>query len=351
MEEEIQKEGGSNKKLFWIIGIIILVILVGGYFMFFYKAGEEGGLGTLKPFSGDVEKITLAAYEGDTGLLPYIAEEQGFFKENNLNVEIKNYEAGKLAADALIAGEADLSTSADVVLVGNSFEHEDLRVLSTVAIAESLGLVARKDRAIIKSRDLIGKKIGVTKKSTGEYDLGVFLTLNGISIDDIEIVDLKPSEIVKSVVSGEIDAGFTWEPNLYSAKNQLGDNAIILKANIPPFNFVLLSKKEWLDNNPDVAKRFIKALMQAEGFIKEHEQEAKQFMKKRFNYEQDYTNSAWQDHDFFVQLPQALLIKFENIALWRIENNLSQGDMPNYLDYIYFDALEEIKPDAVRIMR
>ncbi|TKJ25747.1 MAG: nitrate ABC transporter substrate-binding protein, partial [Hadesarchaea archaeon B3_Hades] len=155
----------------------------------------------------------MAAAEYLVGSLVYVAENQGFFEKNGLEVTIKGYGSGKAAGDALIAGEADISTSADSVFVSNSFDHADLRVFGTVATAEVKELVARKDKGITTIDDLIGKKIGVTKKSGGEFALGTFLIFNGLSDQDVELVDLKPSEIVEAISNGDIDAAFTWDPN------------------------------------------------------------------------------------------------------------------------------------------
>ncbi len=123
-------------------------------------------------YAGPVEKITLAAYAGETGALVYIAQKQGYFEKNGLEVTIKDYQSGKAAADALIDREADICTSAGFVFVSNSFDYADLRVLGTVATAEVKELVARKDKGITTTDGLIGKKIGVTKKSGGEFSLG-----------------------------------------------------------------------------------------------------------------------------------------------------------------------------------
>ncbi len=176
------------KKIILIIAILIFGILISGC------AKEE-------KYTGPVEKVTLAGYAGETAALIYVAENQGFFEKNGLDVTIKDYASGKAAADALIAGEADISTSADFVFVSNSFEHPDLRVFGTVATAEVIELVARKDKGIATPADLNGKKIGVTKKSSAESDLGKFLLYNGLSIDDVELVDLNPSGIVKAVIN------------------------------------------------------------------------------------------------------------------------------------------------------
>jgi NitT/TauT family transport system substrate-binding protein len=331
------------------IGFIIITgIVFAGYYI-----SKNGMSGEYKSsFTGPVEKVTLAAYEGEASLPAYVAEEYGLFEQNGLAVTILGFESGKAAADALLAGQADLSTSASGVLVSNSFTDPDLEVLGSVAALNVQGLVARKDSGITIPSDLVGKKIGVTKNSHGEFNLGMFLIFHELSANDVEIIDLTPGEIVEAVVSGEIDAGFTWEPNIYNIKVRLANNAVVWKDDTPEFYFVLLSKKTWLENNPDTAKRFIKAIVQAEEYVKNNEESARQFMKKKFSYEQDYALSTWEDHNFSVQLHQSLLLELENIARWRVENNLTSAtEVPNYLDYIYFDALEAVKPEAVSIVR
>jgi len=166
-------------------------------------------------YTGPVEKITLAAYAGETGALVYIAEDQGYFEKNGLEVTTKDYESGKAAANILIAGEADIATAADDVFISNALDHADLRLFGTVATAEVTELIARKDKGIITIDDLIGKKVGVTKNTGCEIALASFLLDNGLSINELELVDLKPSEIVKAILNGDIDAAVTWDPNVY----------------------------------------------------------------------------------------------------------------------------------------
>jgi len=335
----------QNKKIrAWIwIPVVVIILAVGGYFWLSQEKPEK--------YTGPVEKITLAAYAGETGALVYVAEDQGFFKENGLEVTIKDYESGKAAADALIVGEADIATSADFVFVSSSFDHADLRVFATVATAEVKELVARKDKGITTIDDLIGKKIGVTKKSGGEFALGRFLIFNLLSYEDVELADLKPNEIVEAVLNGDIDAGFTWDPNVYNIKKELGDNAISWPGG-QAFYFVLLTKEDWIKNNPAAAERFIKSILEAEDYIKDNSGEAKEFVKNRFNYKSDYMNYSWPKQEFAVCLDQAMLITFEDQARWRIKQGLTDAtEVPNYLYYIYMDALEKVKPEAVKIIR
>jgi NitT/TauT family transport system substrate-binding protein len=301
-------------------------------------------------YTGPVEKITVAAAEYLTGTPVYIAEAQGFFKQNGLDVTIKGYKSGKAAGDALITGEADISTSAGNVFVRNSFEHADIRVFGTIAAAQRKELIARKDKGFTAINDLIGKKLGVTKKSGAEFQLGVFLAFNYLSYKDMEIVDLRPPEIVKAILNGDIDAAFTWDPYAYNIEEELGDNAISWPGG-EDFYFVLIAKDDWIKNNPSAVERFIKSILEAEDYIKENSEIAKEFAKKRFDYEPDYIDYSWPKQKFVVVLEQAMLILFEDQARWAIENKLTdKTEVPNYLDFIYMDALEKARPDSVTII-
>jgi NitT/TauT family transport system substrate-binding protein len=223
--------------------------------------------------------------------------------------------------------------------------------LGTVATAQVKELVARKDKGITTTDDLIGKKIGVTKKSGAEFLLGVFLIFNALSYEDVELVDLKPSEIVEAISNGDIDATFTWDPYLYNIKGELGDNAISWPGG-QDFYFVLITKEDWIENNPAAAERFMKSLLEAEDYIKDNSEESKEFVKDRFDYESDYMDYSWPKQEFAVILEQAMLIAFEDQARWRIKNKLTEAtEVPNYLDYIYTDALEKVKPGAIGIIR
>ncbi len=302
------------------------------------------------PYTGPVEKITVASAEYLTGSLVYVAEDQGFFEKNGLEMTIKGYGSGKACADALIAGEADISTSADNVFVSNSFKHTDLRVFGTVATAQVKELVARKDKGITTINDLIGKKIGVTKKSGAEFQLGVFLIFNGISQEDVELVNLKPPKMMGAISNGDIDAVFVWDPYLYNIKKELGENAISWHGG-KDFYFVLLTKEDWLDKNPTAAERFMKSMLEAEGYIKDNSEKAKEFARNRFDYESDYMDYSWPKQEFAVMLPQAMLILFEDQARWRITNKLTdKTSVPNYLDYLYLDGLNALKPEAVTVI-
>ena len=96
----------------------------------------------------------------------------------------------------------------------------------------------------------------------------------------------------------------------------------------------------------------MKSILEAEDYTKDNSEESKEFAKDRFDYDSDYMDHSWPKQEFTVTLSQAMLMTFEDQARWRIENGLTDAtEIPNYLDYIYMDALEEVDPGAITIIR
>jgi len=59
----------------------------------------------------------------------------------------------------------------------------------------------------------------------------------------------------------------------------------------------------------------------------------------------------WDNFVFEVSLDQSFVSTLEDAARWAIKNRLVDGVVvPNFLDYIYFDALRGVKPEAVSIL-
>lgn len=335
-----------NKKT--IISIVVIVILVVAVASIVWWQGRP----TPAPkYTGPVEKLTLAAYP-DYAYPVYIAKTKGFFAENGLDVTIKSFEAGRLAMDALLKNEADIATAADFVFVSDSFDHDDIMVFGTVTTSETTHeLIARKDSGIDKIADLKGKKVGVTKKTSGEYYLGTFLIDNNLAIKDIQVVDLKPSEIIEALSKGEIDAALTWESHLSTIKNRLGRNVISFPGQSGQnLQFLLISKKEFITKNPEILKRFLSAMVATEEFVKTQNEESKLLVQQQFNYDDEYMKTVFPKFKNEISLRQSLLLTMENQARWRIANKLTDKTIvPNYTDFIYTDALRKVKLDAVTL--
>ena len=331
--------------------LIQVPVLMAGVFLLFF-------LGPYSPAQGQpasessAEPITVAAYAGDTGALIYLAAELGLYEQSGLDVRITDYEAGKLAADALLDGKADVCTSAGFVFVKDAFTHPTLRIVSTVAAAQVNFLVARKDKGVNTPQDLLNKDIAVTLGSAGEFFLENFLFLHGLSPQSVHMVDQKPSQIVQSLIQGQVSAGFTWQPNVYKLEQNLGKEIQTWAGQSgQEMYFLLLSTNNWLQEHPQAAKGLVRALRQTVRQIQENPELVTTLLRERFEYDPGYIQMSLRANSFLVELSKAMLIALEDQARWILRTDQSLDyEMPNYLDKIYFKAMDAVSPEDVSII-
>lgn len=97
--------------------------------------------------------------------------------------------------------------------------------------------------------------------------------------------------------------------------------------------------------------RFLKAIVQAEKFVKENPSKAQSFVAKRFHFEPQYVQRLWSKNQFVVSLPQSLLLAMEHGALWLIDNKVTEDShLPDFLNMVYFEGLRPINPSAITIL-
>ncbi len=325
------------------VGIILGTFILLAIFGVWYKQTVQQ--------SPPMETIRVATSQ--TGLLIWIALDKGFFAENEVDVQIEIVGGGTAAMDKVLAGEADFSASSEFTLVANSFKHPNLRVVGTVSTADTIGLTVRKDHGIGQISDLKGKKIGVTFGSAGEFFLRRFLVFHHLTVEDVELISMKPKEIYDSFVNGSIDAGFSWEPNNFNMKKQLGNKAEYFPGQSgQDFHFILTGLTEWITSHQDATQRLLKALVQAEQFTRNNKAEAQRLLINRFGMDSEFLNHLWSKHNLTVSLPQSLLTVADEAAQWRVDNKLTdQQEIPNFLNFLYLDALIKVHPEMVTVVR
>src|SRR3989338_202726 len=196
-----------SKKLSLIIFILVIIALaVEGYVLL------QTYRNPTKNFAGPMEKITVGVEKSLLPSLVWIAEDKGYFTENGVEVTIKGFDSGRAAFTIML----------------NSFDRSDFAIVSAlVSSYNEIAVLARRDRGITKAGDLRGKKVGMTKGSSGQYFLDLFLSNNNLQLSEVEKVDLPTSQLVSNLTTGSVDAISTWNPHLYNAQKVLGGESII----------------------------------------------------------------------------------------------------------------------------
>jgi NitT/TauT family transport system substrate-binding protein len=214
-------------------------------------------------------------------------------------------------------------------------------------------IVARQDRGISKPADLKGKKIGVTRGTTADYFLDSFLLVHGIGSERVALIDMKPDEMADALGKGRVDAVSTFNPTLKQLEKGLGSKGVIFFGETFYTEiFCIAAGREYVKKYPEAIKKVLRALIKAETFVQQHPGEALSFAAEFTKTDKAILYEIGDIFTFRVALDQSLLVDFEDQTRWAIKNRLTvRRDMPNYLDHIYSDGLQAVKPDAVRMVR
>lgn len=115
--------------------------------------------------------------------------------------------------------------------------------------------------------------------------------------------------------------------------------------------FSLASRDDFIVDNPESIRRVIRALNNAEEFAKKNREESIDILASRLEIDREDIDKLWDGYRFRLSLSQSLLVTLEDEAKWAIRSNFTnKTEIPNFLDYFYMDALEEVKPESISII-
>lgn len=211
---------------------------------------EEIKIGTMDLVNGDLVARAEKYYEDELGV----------------KVQIVNFDSGKDVNTALAAGSIDVSelgSNPTALGISNNIDYDVVYIGDIIGSAESLAV---KNSANIKSlKDLKGKKVATPFASTAHYSLLNALKQEGISENDVNLLDMEPDDINAAWKRGDIDAAYVWYPVL---NNLLKDGTILTGSDKMAEKGVvtadlIVARKEFAKSNPDLVSKYIKALNKA----------------------------------------------------------------------------------------
>jgi NitT/TauT family transport system substrate-binding protein len=210
-----------------------------------------------------------------------IAERQGYFKEEGLNVKISDFAGGAAALRAVVGGSADV--------VSGAYEHtislQSKKQYFQAFVAQgrlpqiALGVATAKAGSIKSYKDLKGLKIGVSAPGSSTHNLvKQLVTQAGLDPNkDVSIIGVGvAAQAVAAMKSGQIDAISNVDPVITKLEQ---DNTIKVIADTrtvkgtetvwgaPLPSGVLHAAIEFVQKNPNTVQALANAIVRADKWI------------------------------------------------------------------------------------
>jgi NitT/TauT family transport system substrate-binding protein len=198
----------------------------------------------------------------------YVAEQEGFFEENGVNIEFVPVASGAERDQLITAGQADgmINEALSTAL----YNKDDIRVqivryARAATPDQTLFRILASGKSDIKqTADLKNVEIGISEGTIIEYLTDRLMEAEGIAPEEIKTVAVpKIPDRLALLNSGELKAAMLPEP-LSSLSELQGAYVVLDDTSNPEYSFSVISfRKEVIDNNPQAIKGFLAAIEKA----------------------------------------------------------------------------------------
>lgn len=287
-----------------------------------------------------LEKITFVLdwtpNTNHTGI--YVAQEQGYFEEEGLDVEIVL--PGEAGADQTIAsGQADFGISYQEGIT--EARVQDIPIVSIAAIIQhnTSGLAAPVEKGIKSPKDFAGKTYGGWGAPVEKAALDALMQQEGESIEDVDIVNIGNTDFFTAV---ERDVDFAW---IYYAWTGIeaelrGEEIDMIYLNeyadeLDYYTPVIATNEKMVEKNPETIEKFLRAVTKGYQYTIDNPEDAADILVK---------NVPDLDAELVKASQEWLSPRYQgDAARW---GEQSEAVWRNYADFMYENDLLEEKLEA-----
>lgn len=241
--------------------------------------GDDDSGDAASQASGPAIKLGFSAWPG---WFPWqVAEEEGFFKKAGVNVELVWFEGYLDSINALAAGQLDANSQTLNDTLASVAAGSDQRIV--LVNDNSTG----NDQIIVSAginsiADLRGKKIGIEAGVVDHFLLALGLREAGLSLADVQIVNLETGAAAAAFAAGQVDAVGAFAPFTTIALKREGSKVLFTSADFPgsiPDHLAVSGKL--IEERPEDVQKLINAWFMTLDFIRANQDKSLGIMAKR----------------------------------------------------------------------
>ena len=271
----------------------------------------------------------------------YVAINNGFFKEQGLDIELTTGGGADTEMTAVLSNQADIGFAGPEasIYVYNEGKEDFCQVFAQMTKKDGSFLVAKTDTQNFSWQDLKGKTVIPGRKGGVPYmTLEYVLRKNGINPEtDVNLDDsIKFDLMAGAFTSGDAEYVTLFEPTASLTENE-GKGYVVAsvgkEAGEIPYT-AYFAKKSYINENEDIIQKFTNAIYKGEQWVKEHSAEeiAKCILSFFPGTEEELITTAvqsYKDIEAWNEIPVLEQEGFDRLQ----EVMLMAGELPNKAPY------------------
>ena len=212
----------------------------------------------------------------DASSEPLYGEASGIFRRNGLDAKVTVLNGGGAIIAAIAGGSLEAGFSNTVSAAQAMSRGIPIVVLAPAAVYPS----EKSDTLLVKARgsklrtgaDLNGKTVAVTTLQGGlQLCAASWIDQNGGDSKTVHFLELPFTEMTAALKAGRIDAAMLAEPVLTKERSEVEPLGDAFGAIAPQWTLgVFVASKSWVTANPDLARRFVKAIFETARWANVH---------------------------------------------------------------------------------
>lgn len=272
-----------------------------------------------------------------------VGMEAGTFEDQGIRVSFQEFGTSAGRMGALAAGQIDVASSGSIGAMGlMAAGHTDFYAIGTQDSYATLeGLVAPTEIETVE--DLEGKQIAVTFASSAHNLLIDILDQHGLTEDDVELINLSVYDMITAMQSDEIDAAVAWTP-AFEQLAELEDTHVLATSadftlfqeyGVGPGPDLLVASKKFVDENPELARKFFQGFFDAIDFIEENPEQAAEYLTVLTGLEHETQIAALEEitwysledqYEFMVE-PGSFVEGLNMLSAFMIEHGIEDREV------------------------
>lgn len=296
-----------NKIAYRYVALTGLLIALAGYLAFG------------RPMPVQTERLVIADADQIVFSILYIADTQGYLKDEGLEVSYQRYHSGKDALQAVLDGKADIATVYQTPVVTAALNGEPVRILSTLHRSnKNSAVIARRDLGVNKLADLRGKRVGVTFGTYQATLLDRLLDDADVMPGQITLVDMPHDETPAALASGKVAAVMTRWPFVGKAEALAPPGSTVMfDSSLYTEISVLATTLQTVTRRSDALYRLMRAMVRAERHIDSQPDQALALAIRHWQRPaSEDDRQVWNNIQLQLRLDNSLLRSMDMEAEW-----------------------------------